>query len=127
MDEGVRFWSELAGRIGGPLSMRFILQPLMAALYATRDGLLDARAGRPPYFWTIVHGEDAGRQLLRQGFKAVGRMMAIGVVIDAIYQIIVLKGVRPLELVVVVLGLAFVPYLFLRGAVNRIARRWMRP
>jgi hypothetical protein len=38
----------------------------------------------------------------------------------------VFRGVHPLQLVVIVLLLAFVPYLLLRGPVNRIARRFMR-
>src|SRR5215470_7898532 len=40
-----RFWSELVGRVHGPFSFRFLLQPLMAMLYATRDGIVDARQG----------------------------------------------------------------------------------
>jgi hypothetical protein len=39
--------------------------------------------------------------------------------------VIVFKAIQPLQLVVVVLGLAFVPYVILRGPVNRIARRWI--
>lgn len=48
-DLTTRFWAELVGRTTGPMMFRFILQPLMAMFYAYRDGLLDARSGRPPY------------------------------------------------------------------------------
>ena len=57
---------------------------------------------------------------------AVARVIGLGAVIDLIYQIMVFRGVHPLQLVVIVLLLAFVPYLLLRGPVNRIARRFMR-
>jgi hypothetical protein len=38
------------------------------------------------------------------------------------YQLIVFRWIHPVELVVVVLLLAFVPYLLIRGPVNRLAR-----
>jgi hypothetical protein len=43
---------------------------------------------------------------------------------DAVYQWIVLRWIYPMELVVVVVLLALVPYVLLRGPINRIARRW---
>ena len=41
---------------------------------------------------------------------------------DVIYQIIVLKGLRPLEGLIVSVVLAILPYLLVRGPVNRLAR-----
>jgi len=38
-------------RSGGPMSFRFILQPIMAALTAFNDGRKDALTQRPPYLW----------------------------------------------------------------------------
>ena len=47
MDDMVtRFLDDLAGRIGGPLTFRLVLQPIVAAALGIRDGLLDARNGR---------------------------------------------------------------------------------
>jgi hypothetical protein len=60
---------------------------------------------------------------LQEGFVAVGRVLILGIVMDLIYQIIVLHGLRPLETLVVAFALAFVPYLLLRGPADRIARR----
>src|SRR5215472_5773361 len=51
-----RLWKDILGRPGGPMTFRFILQPAMAAIAALRDGVKDARLGRRPYFWGIVHG-----------------------------------------------------------------------
>jgi hypothetical protein len=45
---------------------------------------------------------------------------------DVIYQWIVARWIYPLEVVVVAILLAVVPYLLIRGPVNRIARRWRR-
>ena len=53
-------------------------------------------------------------------------MIVLGVVMDAIYQLIVVRWIYPLELIVVALTLAFVPYLLLRGPINRLAKPWLR-
>jgi hypothetical protein len=44
---------------------------------------------------------------------------------DLIYQLTVLGTIYPFELVVIVLALAFVPYVLARGPINRIAKAWM--
>jgi hypothetical protein len=44
-------------------------------------------------------------------------------VIDVVYQIIAHRWVYPGEAVLVAVILAIVPYLLIRGPVNRIARR----
>jgi hypothetical protein len=117
-----RFATDLIGRLTGPMTFRLILQPLMATLYAVRDGLKDAREGNPPYLRTLLLQRKDRRRLLRDGWKATGRIVLLGTVMDLIYQVSVLRRVYPLELIVVVLLLAFVPYLLVRGPVNRIAR-----
>lgn len=124
-DLTTRFWAELVGRTTGPMMFRFILQPLMAMFYAYRDGLLDARSGRPPYLFTILTEPAERTELLAHGIKSVSRVIVLGVMMDTIYQLFVLGGrFRPLELVVVLL-LAFVPYLMFRGPFNRLAGRRM--
>jgi hypothetical protein len=117
-----RFWSDLAGRVHGPFSFRFVLQPAMAVLFAARDGLADARSGRPAYFWSLLTSPGNRAALLRDGMSAVARVVGLGVVMDLLYQLIVLHRIYPVELLVIVGTLAFVPYLLLRGPVNRIAR-----
>ena len=124
MDDGGRFWSDIATRLlEGPFHFRFFLQPAMAALQALKDGAADARRGDPPFFWAQVsHPGDAWR-MIRGGLGSVRRVIALGVVMDALYQLIVFRWIYPIELVVIVLLLAFVPYAALRGPVNRIWRR----
>jgi hypothetical protein len=118
------FVSDLFGRLYGPFSFRFVLQPLVALFYATRHGLADARAGRPAYFWTITTNPAERRNLLREGLKTMARVMIVGAAIDAIYQLIVFRWIHPVQLVVVVLGLAFLPYVMFRGPIERIASWW---
>jgi hypothetical protein len=120
-----RLSSDLFGRLDGPFSFRFVLQPLMAVIYAARDGIVDARHGRPPYFWSLLAGPGARWDLLREGERAVARVIVLGVVMDVIYQLMVFRWIYPFELIAVVLVLAFVPYLLLRGPINRIARHFI--
>jgi predicted thioredoxin/glutaredoxin len=124
MDELLnRFVPDLVGRLHGPFAFRFILQPLMAGLAALHDGLADARDGKPPYFWSILTKPLARRALLREGWHRVARVIVLGVVMDVLYQLIEFRTIHPVQLVVIVLTLAFVPYLLLRGPIGRIARR----
>ena len=120
-----RFSSDLLGRVTGPFSFRLILQPTMAAICALRDGVKDAKTGRPAYLWRMLTHPAEGRHLLAEGWRAVLRIIVLGIVMDLAYQVMVFGRLRPLEMIVVVLTLAFIPYLLLRGPFNRIARLWI--
>jgi hypothetical protein len=116
-----RIWEDLGGRVGGPLSFRLLLQPLVAMVLAIRAGLEDARTGRPAYLWSIATSSDHRRELLREGWKAVAKVFVIAVIIDAVYQVMVFRWVYPGELLIVAFLLACVPYLLIRGPANLIA------
>src|SRR5512139_1084061 len=92
-----RLWADLIARPGGPLEFRLLLQPLVAAWLAVRDGRFDARAGRSPYFWTLTHDPARRRERLREGVKATFRVVLLGVAIDAFYQFKVHGTVYPGE------------------------------
>ncbi len=119
-----RFWDELVSRSSGPLAFRFYFQPVMAAALAIRDGCRDAAGGRSPYLWTILHDPLRRRSRLIEGVRAVARVLVLGLVMDGIYQFIVLKAFRPVEMINIVIVLAFLPYLIVRGPASRIARWW---
>jgi hypothetical protein len=122
-----RFWTDLIGRTDGPMTFRLILQPTMSIMLAIRDGVKDAREGRPAYFWTIFNEPEQRRALLREGWRVVVRVVAFSTITDAVCQIWLFRTIRPLELVVVALLLALVPYLLWRGPVNRLAKHWIHP
>ena len=119
-----RIWHDLVERPDEPMRFRFILQPLMAAIVAIRDGLRDARTGNAPYFWTMVGNPRERTRRLNEGLNATARIILLGLVMDAIYQGIVLRRFYPGEAVIVALLFAFVPYVIMRGPATRIARRW---
>jgi hypothetical protein len=46
---------------------------------------------------------------------------------EVAYQLIVLRWIYLGEMALMVFGLACLPYLLLRGSINRIARHWLGP
>ena len=121
-----RIWHDLVARPDAPMRFRFILQPLMVATIAIRHGLNDARTGRSPYFWTMLGNPSERAQRLNEGLNATARIILLGLVMDAIYQVILLGQFYPAEAVIVALLFAFIPYVVMRGPAARIARRWRR-
>ena len=124
-EEVERLWRNVADRPGGPMTFRFILQPVMAAIAAFRDGVRDGRTGRSPYMWTVVTNRSEGVRAASRGIYATGQIILLGLAMDTIYQVIVLKAFYPAEAAVVALLLAFLPYLLLRGPIARFTR-WRR-
>ncbi len=119
----MRVWNDLVGRVGGPLTLRLVIQPTVATLLALRAGLKDSRQGRPPYFWNILLNLDERKDMLREGWKDVGKLFVMAVVLDIVYQLIVARWVYPLETLLVAVTLAILPYVLFRGLVSRLARR----
>ena len=96
----------------------------MAAIFAIIDGLKDAKAGKPPYFYALVTDPVNRVERLKDGWSHVGKVFVLAIVLDAVYQFIAARFVYPGEVIVVAFLLALVPYLLLRGLVTRIARPW---
>jgi hypothetical protein len=117
-----RVWKDIAERPGGPMSFRFLLQPVMAGLAAMHDGIKDARLGRDP-FWTVTDARQR-RGRVREGLVSTGRIIVLGLAMDIIYQTRVLQTFYPGEAALVALLLAVVPYFLLRGPFARAARWW---
>lgn len=124
MDEmWIRFVENLGDRVTGPMKFRLLLQPVMAVIFAVLSGLKDARTGKPPYFWALITDPSHRREMVRDGWKSVGKVFVLALALDVVYQVIVQRFVYPGEAIVVALALAIVPYLIVRGLVTRVARR----
>jgi hypothetical protein len=118
-----RIWENLSGRVGGPMTFRLILQPAMAAIFAVRSGLKDAKEGRPAHLGALFSDSVNRRNMLQDGWNSVGRIFIFAIVMDLVYQLIVLRWFYPGEALLVAATLALLPYLVIRGIVNCIARR----
>ena len=126
LDTLQRLWHNLIERSDAPMRFRFVLQPLMAAAFAIRDGLRDARAGRAPFFTTILWRPPERADRLREALNATARIILLGLLMDLIYQILVFRRFFPNEAVIVALLLGFVPYAVVRGLATRAAIRRYR-
>ena len=126
MGEWQRFVENLFGRLDGPLHFRFIAQPLMAIIFAVIDGLADAKAGKPAYFWALLSTPERRKQLVKDGWKRVGKIFIIAIILDVVYQLKVHSTVYPGETLTVAFALAIVPYVVLRGPINRLVRLWKK-
>jgi len=120
----LRIWENLVERISGPMWLRMVLQPAVAAFFAIRDGLKDARDTKPPYFWQIFIDKGNRRGLIRDGWTSIAKVFLMAMVMDSIYQFVVQRWIAPVEIVVVAFILAVVPYILLRGPINRIVSRF---
>jgi hypothetical protein len=118
-----RIFENLVDRVSGPMHFRVIMQPLMALIFAVRDGMKDAHEGRVPYFWSMFSDPGHRRDLLRSGWKSVGKIFIIALILDAVYQYIELRWFYPVEALLVAFILAIIPYVLLRGPVNRLIHR----
>ena len=121
-----RIWHNLIERPGGPMTFRFILQPIMATAAAAMAGVRDARAGRSPYLWTILSNPAQRVGRLQEGMVATARIVLLGLVMDTIYQILVFETFHPGEAALISLILAFFPYVLMRGPIAHLASWWFR-
>lgn len=122
VDAFVRTWTDITSGRHAPLAFRFVVQPLMAAIFAFRAGRQDARDGRPLYFWALATDAAQRRALLKEGWRHVGKVFLLAIVIDAIYQFGVMRWVYPGEAIMVAFVLAVIPYLVVRSLINKVLR-----
>jgi len=120
-----RIWQNLLDRPSGPMAFRIILQPIMASIAALIDGIKDARTGRNAYLWTVLSDPMKRSSRLHEGLVSTARVILFGLCMDLIYQYIVFDTFYPAEAVIIAGLLCFLPYLLLRGPINRVARWWL--
>jgi hypothetical protein len=116
------FWSDFLARFDGPLHFRFFVQPLMAVLFAVRDGKRDAREGRGAYLWSIVTDPAQRRYLLESGWKGISKVFVLAFALDVVYQFLEWRGLKALQALMTAVLLAVIPYAILRGPIDRLMR-----
>ena len=121
MADHLSFVDGLLVRLDGPMSFRLFIQPLVALIFAFRDGLRDARENRPPYFLGLFSARENRGEMLRSGWKAIGKVFLVAVALEIVFQYIVFHDFRPVVALLTGVILAVLPYLLLRGLVRRLA------
>lgn len=107
-------------RLDGPLKFRVILQPLMSLFFAIKAGLRDSKSGQTPFLQNIVQSKGTRKELYKEIWKDVGRVFILAIIMDVIFQLIVLKTLHPLGALATSIVLAIIPYLIFRGIITRV-------
>lgn len=126
LDAISRGWDNFLARPGGPLNLRFYLQPAIGLIAALRAALRDVKEGHSAFLWRAFKNPAERRVLLREGWKDVRITCLISAILDIVYQLIAHRFIYPLELIFTVTLLALLPYFLLRGPINRIVRLFVR-
>ena len=113
---------QLLGRASGPLHFRLLMMPTVVTILGIRAGLRDAREGQPPFLWAIVTNPADRARLVRSAAKDIGRVFIMAIVVDTTYQLFVLRWLYPVQLLIVAVACAIVPYVLIRGPVMRLMR-----
>ena len=113
-------WTGVLARFDGPLHFRLIVQPLMAILFAVRDGRRDSRDGRAAYLWSLVTYPTQRRYLLESGWKGISKVFVLALALDVVYQLMEWHRVKVPQALLTAIVLAVIPYALLRGPVNRL-------
>lgn len=116
----------LIARASGPLNFRLFVMPTVVTILAILAGLKDARQGQPPFFWSMLVDRAERPRLFRSARKDIGRVLIVALVMDTIYQLLVLKFFYVGQALIVAVACAILPYVLVRGPVTRLARRFRR-
>jgi hypothetical protein len=117
------FLDDIPKRLTGPGRFRFILQPLTAIVLGVLGGIADAKAGRPPYLYGLFFGSGHRRALLSSGYETVANLLLMGILLDAVFQWVILGTSHPGAALLVGPVLIVGPYALARALSNRLARR----
>lgn len=90
------------------------------------DGVKDARMGKPAYFWSVITTPGHRIELIKNGWKSISKVFILAMVLEVAYQLKLGHLEYRGYLFVAAFGLAIVPYLLLRGPVNRLVRLWKK-
>jgi hypothetical protein len=117
------FLEDIPKRLEGPGRFRFALQPLISIILGVLGGLADARAGRPPYLYGVLFHRGLRSELMRSGLETVANLVLMGILLDAVFQWVILGVSHPGAALVVGPLLIVLPYTVARALSNRLASR----
>jgi hypothetical protein len=101
--------------------LRFVVQPIMAAILGIRAGIRDARQGTPPFIWSLCRQPEGRKRQLKQAMAHLAIPLVLAIVLDGIVQYLLFKWVRVLGAVILGTILMGLPYSLARGLANRVA------
>lgn len=125
-DEGLRTILNIQPVLPMTLNDKWNLIERWIMPYVSQPEFLGSRSGRPAFLWEVFTNSAARRELLRSGWKDMGKAFVMAAALDAVYQVIVHRRISVIGMLFTATLLALVPYTVLRGPANRIARLFIR-
>ena len=118
----IRFFEDIPKRLAGPGRLRFVFQPAMAICLGWRAGRADAPAGRPPYLYRLLLHAEHRAARVREMWEGIAVLLLMGILLDSVFQWVLLGVSYPGAALVVGPVLITVPYLAARSAAGRVGR-----
>ena len=116
------FIDDIPKRLTGPGRFRLIVQPLIAIILGIRSGKADARAGRPPYLTGILFHRELRQELMKDALTTVAILVLMGILLDSVFQWLILGRSYLGAALVVGPVLVMAPYTLARALTNRLSR-----
>ncbi len=118
-----RFFEDLPKRLAGPGRMRFLFQPAVAIFLGWRAGRADARDARRSFLHGLfVRGSDRAA-LLREAAGDIAVLLLMGILLDSVFQWVLLGASYPGAALVVGPVLITIPYAAARALAGAVAGR----
>jgi len=120
------FFEDIPKRLVGPGKFRFVLQPLLATILGILNGIADARTGKPPFLYGLFFKREFRGELARSSLENLANLMLMSILMDAVFQWIILGVSHPGAAILAGPVLILSPYVKVRALANRIARLWKK-
>ena len=117
---------QLIARADGPLHFRLFVMPTVVTILAILADRRDAREGRPAVLGAFFKDPAERRRVFWLALKDIGRVFVVAVVMDTAYQLWVFRWIYPVQLLIVAVACAIVPYVLVRGPITRLVRLLFR-
>jgi hypothetical protein len=119
----LRFFEDLPKRLAGPGRMRFVLQPTLAILFGWRAGRSDAREGRRFFLRRLFAGAPERASLVKETIEGIGVLFLMGILLDSVFQWLLLGISYPGAALVVGPVLVTLPYAASRALAGAVKSR----
>jgi hypothetical protein len=109
-----RFFEDLPKRLAGPGRLRFVIQPAVAILLGWKAGRADAQAGRPAFLHRLFIRPGERAAAVAESIGSAGVLILMGILLDSIFQWVLLGVSYPGAALVVGPVLITIPYVAAR-------------
>jgi hypothetical protein len=107
---------------GGPGHLRFFIQPAIALILGVRDGFIDARLGRQPFVWALIHEPGQRRHRLLETARTLALTLLIAFAGSLLFQYLIRERISLTAAILYDVIFVALPYMLARALANRLSR-----